>query len=50
MRAELFSARKELSTAYIETPCEQLFLKLFKFDGYMYSTKYTGCTETVLSM
>jgi len=50
MKAELCSAWKKLSTAHIETQCQQLFLKLFEFDGDMYGSKYTGCTKTVLSM
>lgn len=50
MKAELCSAWKELSTALIEIPCKQSFLKLFEFDSDMYGTKYTGCTKTVLLM
>jgi len=41
MKAELCSAWKELSTAYIETPCEQLFLKLFEFDRDMYGIAHS---------
>lgn len=48
MKADLCSAWKVLSTAYFETQCGQLFLKLFEFDSDMYGTMYTGCTKKVL--